>query len=90
MKKILLSMSIISLCASVASAQGLVFFTTGPSPVTRISTNSILGGPATGYAGNAPGTGGAFEGYFSRDKLLLSRQYYQTGVELRKLAYPRG
>jgi len=41
-------------------------------------------------AGNAPGTGGAFEGYFSRDKLLLSRQYYQTGVELRKLAYPRG
>ena len=55
MKKILLSISAVSLCVSVTHAQGLVYFTTGPNPVTRISTNSIPGRPATGYTGNTPG-----------------------------------
>jgi hypothetical protein len=55
MKKILLSICIISLFTSAAPAQGLINFTTGPSPVTRISTNSVVGGPATGYTGNTPG-----------------------------------
>jgi len=48
-------MSMISLLTTAACAQGFVYFSTGPSPVTRISTNSFIGGPATGYTGNTPG-----------------------------------
>lgn len=55
MKKILLSMSIISLFATVALAQGFVYFATGAAAANRISTNSILYGPATGLTGNTPG-----------------------------------
>ena len=55
MKKILVSISLVSLLISVTSAQGLINFNTGPNPTTRISTNSVIGGPAAGYTGNTPG-----------------------------------
>ncbi len=56
MKKILIAIGFICLFATLATAQGLVVFATGPNPLTRISTNSFIGGAATGYAGGTPGT----------------------------------
>ena len=47
-------MSMICLVTSLVSAQGLIFFNNGPSVANRISTNSVPGGPATGYTGSTP------------------------------------
>lgn len=55
MKKFLLATFIFGGFLSAAFAQGFVFFATGPSLATRISTNSYPGGPATGQTGNTPG-----------------------------------
>ena len=52
----LCAIGIISLITAAACAQGLVVFATGPAAANRISTNSIVGGPATGPTGNTPGT----------------------------------
>lgn len=61
MKKILLTTVIASAVAASAFSQGFVNFSGGGSAATRVSTNSVVGGPATG----ALAAGAASQYYFA-------------------------
>jgi len=56
MKKSILTLAIAGVLASSAFSQGLIAFSGGISASTRISTNSVVGGPATGRASGVAGT----------------------------------
>jgi hypothetical protein len=49
MKKTLLTLAIAGTLVSSAFSQGWVFFSAGTSASTRVSTNAVSGGAATGY-----------------------------------------
>jgi len=53
MKKVLLTATMASLLATSAFSQGLISFVGGLSNTTKISTNSVVGGAATGRAAGA-------------------------------------
>jgi hypothetical protein len=56
MKKIIVTTVALSVIATSAFSQGLVNFSAGLNATTRMSTNSAVGGAATGLAGGAAGS----------------------------------
>ena len=57
LEEIMVALAILDAVATTVFAQGLVYFVNGTSSSTKISTNSVFGGSATGLTGaNASGT----------------------------------
>jgi len=55
MKKYIIATTALLVVATSAFSQGLVYFSAGSSVATRMSTNSVVGGPSTGLTGTTPG-----------------------------------
>jgi hypothetical protein len=55
MKKYIIATTALLVVATSAFSQGLVFFSAGTSAATRMSTNSVPGGPSTGLTGPTSG-----------------------------------
>ena len=55
MKKFIIATIALSVVATSGYSQGLVNYLAGASATTRMSTNSVVGGPSTGLTGTTPG-----------------------------------
>lgn len=55
MKKYIIATTALLVVATSAFSQGLVYYSAGSSVATRMSTNSVVGGPSTGLTGPTSG-----------------------------------